>query len=45
MGPLTQKQQARCVRNVADHLTEDGVFVTEMYVPDPLGSTAANGSR
>jgi hypothetical protein len=23
------------VRNVADHLAEDGTFVTEMYVPDP----------
>jgi SAM-dependent methyltransferase len=32
---LTQEAQARCVRNVADHLTEDGAFVTEMYVPDP----------
>jgi Methyltransferase domain len=31
---LTQEEQARCVRNVADHLTEDGTFVTEMYVPD-----------
>ena len=32
---LTQEDQERCLRNVADHLTEDGVFVTEMYVPDP----------
>lgn len=32
---LAQEEQARCVRNVADHLTEDGAFVTEMYVPDP----------
>jgi SAM-dependent methyltransferase len=32
---LTQEDQVRCVRNVADHLTEDGLFVTEMYVPDP----------
>ena len=32
---LTQEDQVRCVRNVADHLTEDGTFVTEMYVPDP----------
>jgi hypothetical protein len=32
---LTQEDQARCVRNVSAHLTEDGVFVTEMYVPDP----------
>lgn len=32
---LTQEDQARCVRNVGAHLTEDGAFVTEMYVPDP----------
>lgn len=32
---LTQQDHVRCVRNVADHLTEDGAFVTEMYVPDP----------
>ena len=32
---LTQQDQARCVRNVAAHLTEDGAFVTEMYLPDP----------
>ena len=32
---LTQEDQVRCVRNAADHLTEDGAFVTEMYVPDP----------
>lgn len=32
---LTQEDQVRCVRNVAKHLTEDGTFVTEMYVPDP----------
>jgi hypothetical protein len=32
---LTQEEQVRCVRNVADHLTEDGTFVTEMFVPDP----------
>jgi len=32
---LTQADQARCVRNVAAHLTQDGAFVTEMYVPDP----------
>lgn len=32
---LTQQDQVRCVRNVAEHLTEDGTFVTEMYVPDP----------
>lgn len=32
---LTQQDQARCVRNVAAHLADDGAFVTEMYVPDP----------
>jgi methyltransferase family protein len=32
---LTQEAQARCLRNVAAHLTEDGAFVTEMYMPDP----------
>src|SRR4029453_2544933 len=32
---LAQEDQVRCVRNVAEHLTEDGTFVTEMYVPDP----------
>ena len=32
---LTQEDQVRCLRNVADHLTTDGAFVTEMYVPDP----------
>ncbi len=32
---LTQEDQVRCVRNVAEHLTKDGTFVTEMYVPDP----------
>lgn len=30
----TQDEQVRCVRNVADHLTPDGVFVVEAFVPD-----------
>lgn len=30
---LTQDDQVRCFRNVADHLTEDGVFVVETEVP------------
>ena len=42
---LAQEDQVRCVRNVAEHLTEDGTFVTEMYVPDPAGSIAARGCR
>jgi SAM-dependent methyltransferase len=32
---LTQEDQVRCVRNVANHLTDDGVFVVEAFVPDP----------
>jgi SAM-dependent methyltransferase len=32
---LTQEDQVRCVRNVAKHLTDDGVFVVEAFVPDP----------
>jgi SAM-dependent methyltransferase len=31
---LTQEDQARCFKNVADHLSEDGVFVVEAFVPD-----------
>ena len=31
---LTQDDQRRCLRNVADHLTDDGVFVVEAFVPD-----------
>jgi SAM-dependent methyltransferase len=31
---LTQEDQVRCFRNVADHLTNDGVFVIEAFVPD-----------
>jgi predicted TPR repeat methyltransferase len=31
---LTQQDQVRCFENVAGHLTEDGVFVVEAFVPD-----------
>jgi len=31
---LTQEEQIRCFQNVADHLTPDGVFVIEAFVPD-----------
>jgi SAM-dependent methyltransferase len=31
---LTQDEQVRCFRGVADHLTPDGVFVIEAFVPD-----------
>ena len=30
---LTQEEQVKCFKNVADHLSEDGVFVIETYVP------------
>jgi SAM-dependent methyltransferase len=30
---LTQEAQVRCFENVADHLTDDGSFVVEAYVP------------
>jgi hypothetical protein len=32
---LTQEDQVRCVRNVAEHMTDDGTFVVEALVPDP----------
>jgi SAM-dependent methyltransferase len=31
---LSQEAQVRCFRNVAQHLTADGVFVIEAFVPD-----------
>jgi SAM-dependent methyltransferase len=31
---LTQDDQLRCFRNVAAHLTDDGVFLVEAFVPD-----------
>ena len=30
---LSQDEQVRCFENVADHLTDDGCFVVETYVP------------
>jgi SAM-dependent methyltransferase len=33
-GLLSQEDQVRCVLGVADHLTDDGVFVLEAFVPD-----------
>jgi SAM-dependent methyltransferase len=30
---LTQEDQVRCFENVADHLTDDGAFVVEAFVP------------
>ncbi len=34
LGLTSQEEQVRCFRNVAEHLTEDGVFVIEAFVPD-----------
>ena len=34
-GLLTQEDQVRCFANVARHLSDDGVFVVEAFVPDP----------
>jgi SAM-dependent methyltransferase len=31
---LTQEDQLRCFENAAAHLTDDGVFVTEVFFPD-----------
>lgn len=31
---LTQEEQVRCFRNVARHLTADGVFLIEAFAPD-----------
>lgn len=31
---LTQDEQVRCFRNVAQHLSEEGVFLIEAFVPD-----------
>ncbi|SDY26120.1 Methyltransferase domain-containing protein [Modestobacter sp. DSM 44400] len=33
---LTQDEQVRCFQNVAQHLTDDGVFLVEAAVPGPL---------
>jgi SAM-dependent methyltransferase len=33
-GLLSQEDQVRCVQGVAQHLTDDGVFVLEAFVPD-----------
>src|SRR5690606_23324757 len=36
MNLITQDQQVACVANAARHLTDDGVFVVENVVPDPM---------
>jgi hypothetical protein len=32
---ISQEDQVRCFANVAEHLTDDGVFVIELQVPPP----------
>jgi SAM-dependent methyltransferase len=34
-GLLTQEKQVRCFQSVAEHLTADGKFLMEVFVPDP----------
>ncbi len=41
----TQEDQVRCFRNVADHLTDRGMFVIETYVPDNSGFVDGQGVR
>jgi hypothetical protein len=36
MNLLTQEEQVRCVANAARHLADDGRFVVENVVPDPM---------
>jgi hypothetical protein len=36
MNLLTHDEQVACVANAARHLTDDGVFVVENIVPDPM---------
>ena len=42
---LTQEEQVRCFRNVAEHLTDDGVFVLEAFVPDVARFTGGHNLR
>lgn len=42
---LTQEDQIRCFQNVARHLTPDGVFVVEAFVPDLKRFTGGQAMR
>ena len=42
---VSQEEQVRCFANVAAHLTDDGVFVIEAFVPDPTLTANTSGSR
>ena len=39
----TQEAQVRCFRRVAEHLSDDGVFLIQVFVPDP--ARFAGGQR
>lgn len=42
---LTQAEQIRCFENVAEHLSADGVFVIEAFVPDLTRFTGMQSTR
>jgi SAM-dependent methyltransferase len=42
---LTQDEQVRCFQNVARHLSSDGVFVIEAFVPDLTRFTGGQALR
>jgi len=44
-GLLTQEDQVRCFRNVAKHLSPEGSFVIEAFVPDPARLAAREAVR
>jgi SAM-dependent methyltransferase len=44
-SPLTQDEQILCFRNVAQHLSPDGRFVIEAFVPDMTRFTAEQAMR
>lgn len=42
---LTQEDQVRCFRNVAQHLSPEGSFLIEAFVPDPARLAARQSVR
>ena len=44
-GLWTQNEQVRCFRNVAAHLSRDGCFVIEAFVPDQTRFTGGQSNR
>jgi SAM-dependent methyltransferase len=41
----TQEEQVKCFRSVAEHLTHQGVFLIEAFVPDPCRFDRGQSSR